>query len=373
MSIERNLIVFIILLAISVSSCQNKVVEADQLASSEIQISKEQFMKENMELGLPKHVEFSDKVSFTGTIVPQVKGLAKLSLPIEGVVQNIYCSNGQWVALNQHLFDVSGNAFIDLQSSYAEAVVQLKRYKTDYLRVKELYDENIGTEKDFIQIESLYKSEQIKHNALRIKLETIGLDIEKIESGQLYPYFKVTAPISGYLSNINVSKGQFVEQQTSIAQIIDNQLLQLSISVYEKDIHNVKTQQTVEFFINALPEKLNRAKISNVGKAVNPQSKAIECFAEISESSKSIALNNQFVRGYIIVGTDSVYALPETAFIKSSNEYYVLNLIREDEESYYFNKVRIDIGKQQQHLVEISVDTSLNNLLVSGGYNINLE
>ena len=101
------------------------------------------------------------------------------------------------------MFEISGHWFIDLQKDYSQSSAILSKLKSDYQRAKELYDENIGTQKDFTAAESNYFAENAKHKALKTKLESMGLDVSKIEKGEFYSSFPIISPINGYVSSIN--------------------------------------------------------------------------------------------------------------------------------------------------------------------------
>lgn len=366
------LIIFLIFVAM-LSSCHNKTIQEIASDDDGIIMTKDQFEQENMRLESPMKTMFPEVVSFTGAIKTKVNGEAKISLPIEGLIHDILCQNGQRVKKGEVLFTISGHSFIDLQSSYAESAIALARSKSDYDRAKELYSENIGTKKEFALIESAYKTELVKNKALKLKLENIGLDANKIEQGQLYSAYTVKAPIQGVLSEISVSKGQFTNQDIAIARIIDPELLQLSLSVFEKDIQYIESGQQVEFYVFGSADRVNYAQIRAVGKSISETHKAIECYAEIDQKDLGSMVNNQFVKGQIVISSDSAYSLPETAFIKAEDDWYILELAKQENDNYYFSKVPVEKGMLHNNRIQITKGESFNKILINGAYNIVLE
>jgi len=354
-------------------SCKNKSTEVTEPESGLIEITKAQFEAENMEFGEPLLSPFNDLVHFTGTVIPSVNGRAQISLPAQGIITRINCKPGQFVVKGAILFEVSGNEFIDMQKDFAESLALYQRLKSEYERQKELNDENIGTKKELILAESLYNGEKAKLNALKIKLEKLGLNISKIEQGTFYASYSVTAPIKGFITSVAATIGQYIEPQQSIAEIIDNDSFQLMLSVFEKDINKVKAGQEIEFYLSGNKNEKYPAKLISAGKTINNNTKSIDCFAEIQNSKNLQLVSNQFIEGQIIVASDSVLSIPESAVLKSENESYVLSFEKESDELFYFSKLKVTTGRKNNGLVEITGMPETKKILVEGAYNIQIE
>jgi cobalt-zinc-cadmium efflux system membrane fusion protein len=312
-------------------------------------------------------------VHFTGTIVPSVNGLAQISLPLPGVISRIFCKPGQIVDKGALLIEVTGNELIDLQRAYVESAAILIRLKSEYERVKALSGENIGSKKEYILAESACLTEQAKFNALKIKLKNIGLDVERIQGEAFYPSYSVKSPIRGCVTNIHVNIGQYAESERSIAEVIDVQSFQLKLSVFEKDISKVTENQIVEFYLPANRNEKYRSKLISAGKTIQPDSKSVDCYADIESGTDHKFVSYQFVEGDVFVANDTVVAVPETAILSSANKSFVLILEREAGDSYYFRKTEVVTGRTGNDLVELTGPPPTGKLLVKGIYNIQAE
>ncbi len=369
---KTNLII-VFALSVILISCNDKIEQTTENNSGFIEISKTQFESEKMEIGEPKLNPFIDEVYFTGTIIPSVNGQAQISLPLSAIIDKIYCKPGQILSKGSALFEVSGNEFIDQQKDFAESSAIVSRLKSDYLRAKELHENNIATQKDFTYAESNYYAENAKYKTLKIKLENMGLDISKIEKGVFYSSFTIKSPINGFVSSINVTIGQYVEPQQKIAEIIDDKSFQLRLSVFEKNITKIKNGQTVAFYLDGNKSLKYKAVINAVGKTIIQDSKSIECFALI-ENPKSINMvSNQYVEGEVYTAVDSVLSVPETAIIYSENDSYMLMYKKEINSIYYFKKLNVKTGRKANNYIELKEQLPASRLLVNGIYNIQIE
>jgi membrane fusion protein, heavy metal efflux system len=370
---KRNFAIILLIFGIALFSCKTKTTEVTKPDSGFIQITKAQFQSEKMEFGEPSVSPFSELVHFTGTVIPSVNGRAQVSLPAQGFISRIYCKPGQLIAKGALLLEVSGNEFVDMQKDFAESAALLKRLKIEYERQKELTDENIGTKKDFIVAESAYNVEKARCNGLKIKIEILGLDPSKIEQGTFYASYSLRAPIKGFIVNINTNIGHYIEPQESIAEIVDIESFQIMLSVFEKDINKVKTGQNVEFYLAGDKNHKYQAKINMVGRAINTDTKSIDCFAEIENLQSGFFVSNQFIEGEVIVASDTVLSLPESAILKSGNETFILVFEKETDELYYLRKLKVNTGRNNNEFVEITEIPESKKILIKGIYNILIE
>ena len=366
-------IIIVFVISMFVISCKEKTEQTVNNDSGLIGITKAQFESEKMVFGEPELYPFSDKVYFTGTIIPSVDGQAQISLPLPGIIENIRCKPAQMVSKGSVLFEISGYWFIDLQKDYSQSSAILSKLKSDYIRAKELYDENIGTQKDFTAAESNYFAENAKHKALKTKLESMGLDVSKIENGAFYSSFPVTSPINGTVSSVNAAVGQYIAPQQTIAALIDNNSFQLRLHVFEKNIHQMKIGQMVEFYLTGNKKQKHHARLNAIGKTIMPDSKSIECYAAIDSPKGINMVSNQFVEGEIIAALDSAMAVPEAAIVESENELYVLMVEKEDDSTYYFKKVKIKTGRKNNNYIELMGQLPSKKLLTNGTYNLTIE
>jgi len=362
-----------LLLSVIIFSCKNKEVETTIEDSGLIEIAKGQFISETMELGEPGLLPFTDLVHFTGTIAPSVTGRAQISLPLPGIIHKIYCKPGQVVNRGALLFEISGNEFVDLQKDLAESAAVLKRLESEFKRVKELYDEKIATQKEYILSESDYYAELAQYNALKIKLEGIGLDIESIKKGSFVPSFQVKSSISGYVASIDATIGQYIEPQQKIAEVIDASSFQLVITVFEKDINKVKSGQRVIFTINSDKSANYSAEITSVGKTFKNSTKSVDCYARLDKVEGVNLVCNQYAEGDIFLAEDSALSLPQSAIIESEGEYYILHLEKETNDLYYFRKQKVAIGRENNGFIELKEEPDPGKILTKGTYNILIE
>jgi len=111
--------IFIILVfGFLVISCNDNANQIAENNSDLIEITKEQFESEKMQISEAELKPFVNKIHFTGKIIPSVDGVAHISLPLSGIIEKIHCKPSQMVNKGSVLFEISGHWFIDLQRDF---------------------------------------------------------------------------------------------------------------------------------------------------------------------------------------------------------------------------------------------------------------
>lgn len=370
--IMKKLIIlaFIVLLN---GACTNNETPQEETKDTAIEISEEQFRAEKMVPGKPEPTSIRNKISVSGQIAPKPYGTAKVNVPVEGIVNQIFVSPGSQITKNRKLFSISGNALIDLQKDFAVSAAKIKQLKADYERAKKLFAEDINTENDFLSAESQYHAELAINKALELKLKRIGGKPQDIFSGNYLSEYIVRSPISGQIDKLAITPGQYVTNESDVAEIVNREKTELRLTIFENDIPKIKEGMKVLFGALQDNDTKDTAYIDRIGSKVGEGANKIEAFAKIDAGSGNHFAVNQIVQGEIITGSDTVSAVPRSAVIKTETHSYVLVLEQKEGNIYRFRPHKVDIGKSDEKNIELlNFDDNLT-ILLEGGHNLSIE
>ena len=368
---NTNLLILFIPLFFLFFACKNK--EINLVKESEgFQITKQQFSINEMQLGKIETRGFEKTEKINGRVVAQPNGYAKINAPISGVIVKMNCHNGQFVQKNQVLLEIGGTVIIDLQKDFGVASAHFKRLKSEYERIKILYDEKIASEKEFIMAESEYKAALVQYNSLKMKIISIGFSPNNVENGQFYSSYTLKAPIEGYVSNLQGVIGQNVSLENNLLDIINPELFQIKLFVFPDQISNIQKRQRVRINLKLEQDPLY-AEIKTVGNEVDEVSKAIVCYATYTDQPKTLIVSNMFVDAEVILQTDTVLAVPKSAVIKSDTKHYVFVLENELDDKYLLKKQEITIGREDKDFFEI-INSPIQGLIITKNvYHLNVS
>ncbi len=366
-----RIIVYAAIFSFITFSCGTEIEKQDEI-SDLIEISQQQFDENAMQLGKIERQVFESIVKSTGTITTTPLGNAKINAPLNGLIKNIFFENGQFIKKNQVLLEIAGNEIIDLQKEFAVVSANLKRLKADYERIKLLYNEKAVAEKDFLLTEAEYKANLANYNGLKLKIQTIGLSPDKIEDGNFQTSYLLKSPIEGFVFNQKTSIGADVGVQSELLEIINPDLLQIKLAIFSDDISKIKTGQSVRIARRSSKDSIY-AEISAVGISIDDVSKSIPCYASVFDKKNTLLIANMYVEADVITQKDTVNSLPKSAVIKTENKYYILVLSKQENDKYVFEKQEVRIGREQNDFIEI-LDTNIEEqILIKGGYYLNLN
>lgn len=158
--------------------CSKEEAQAEK--TSVIQISKEQFLKNKMQLGEAEQREFPLLVHASGTVdVPPEKRVV-LSDPICGYIKNISLLVGDKVKKGQAIVTIENPEFVAIQQRYMEAKAQRLYLKAEYERQKMMLEEDITSMKNFLKAESAYQTVSASYTGLRKQLSLLNIPLKEV-------------------------------------------------------------------------------------------------------------------------------------------------------------------------------------------------
>lgn len=341
----------------------------ETVGSGEIVLTREQYNESSMKVGDPSMVMFSDEVTANGIVVSSIAGNAKINTLVPGRVRQINHAEGEDVKKGEVLFSLESHEIIMLQQEYAEVFHQVVLLAADYERQKSLSDERIVAQKDFIKTENDYKSMLAKAEGLKARLHMIHIESSEIEAGSIVPYLSIQSPISGTVTRQDLVLGQFIDPQKTVMEVVDTRKLQLSLRVFEQDLEGVAVGQIVQFSTPDQPDRVFKATISHVGKAIDPETKTVHCIASLDPALRGMFVNNLHVETKIITCLREARAVPEHALIREPDRDFVWILVDENENQLFFRKIPVRTGVTREGNTEV-LDEDLSSVLLVGAYNL---
>ena len=356
-----------LLLLSGCSDGQKGTEESGELEEGKFEITAEQFQAGAMEIGTPALQTFSREISCRGFLTAPADAMAKVSAPISGAVQSVHFKLGDAVRKGQTLCTVTGNEFLSLQQQYAEAAALYQKAKADFERMKALQAENIGAKKDYLASESLFKTATASYNALKARIQALRIDPLRIENGRMYDSFPVAAPISGHITASGVIIGQYIDPSSEIARVVDSDRLQLRLSVFDADLIRLKPGQAVRYYLNSAPDEVYSAELVTIGKAVNPETKSVDCIAKIAPQDAGRPVSGSYVEAKIVTDQKEALALPLSAVQKEGNEYFAYVVEGETGGKYLLSRTPISAGAVGAEYIEVLSGLQKDTRVVTKG------
>jgi len=333
--------------SLDVQENENVVFETDEMT-----ISKDQYKNESLSMTSLVAHSFGTRISSTGVIDVPPNGRAVISAQIGGYVKNSPLLIGDQVKKGQLLLTIENIKFLELQQEYMQAKEQLEFLKSNYERQQELFNEKISSEKSFLKAESDYKITLATYQGLRKKLELLQIDPVQVESGNLTSVSSIFSPISGDITDINITTGSYVSSSDAIMAIVNSDHLHLELKIFEKDVFKVKIGQTVIFSLPESGSKHFKGSIHLIGKSIGSD-RTVMVHAHIDEPHDEGFIPGMFVQASILSNETSGMGILNKAVIEENGLAYVMLIKSGENDTYLLEKIEVETGETSGDIIMI--------------------
>jgi membrane fusion protein, heavy metal efflux system len=269
-------------------------------------------------LGTLTQRPMSGGLKVNGVLDVPPENLVSVSAPLGGFVDRTDLLQGSRVRAGQVLAVIRNPDFVQLQQDYQEARSQLKYARAEYERQGELYRQEVAPQKNYQRAQAEYEALQVKTNAQAARLRLAGLPI----GGTIVSTATLRAPRSGFVKAVNVSIGQSVTPTDVLFEIVNPQHLHVELTVFEKDIPQVKEQQLVRFSLgNDSVSRERTAHVYLISKTISDE-RTVRVHAHLDREDEQL-LPGTFVRAVIETNRVTVPTLPEKAVVQYGAQAFV--------------------------------------------------
>lgn len=303
--------------------------------------------------------------------------VASISVPFGGFLKSTSLLQGSKVKKGQLIAVMENPDYIQLQQDYLEAVNQLEFSKADYDRQLRLAEENVNAQKTVQQAKTTYQSWMAKKNGYEAKLKMLNIDVDRVQQGDITGSANVYATLDGFVTQVNVNIGKYVNPADVIFEIVDTEHLHAELIIFEKDIPRIKIGQKVRFTLaNETSERM--ATVYLIGREIsNDRTIRIHCHIDQEDTN---LLPGMYLQAVVEAGATQVKALPEEAIVDFQGKKYIFVSMEDaspdttaSEEGNHFAMVELTTGSSESGYTEVFLPQDWNEhaqVVINGAYAI---
>ncbi len=211
------------------------------------------------EIVLPGEIRFDE--DRTAHVVPRAAG----------VVASVHAQLGQLVSKGQLLAVIQSAAVSDQRSELQTAQKRLALARTTYAREKQLWEEKISAEQDYLQArQSLQEAEIAVSNASQ-KLSAIGVGAGSSANGGSSRY-ELRAPLSGIVVEKHLTTGESVTDSTASFTVSDLGAVWAEMNVSAPQLPYVRVGAPVSVRATAF-DSAAKGNVAYVGALIGEQTR----------------------------------------------------------------------------------------------------
>lgn len=326
-----------------------------------ISFSKEQAWRIEFANKEIKPQTFHEVIKVSGELSARPSDEQVVSARSNGVVRwNHLAVPGASVKQGQQLFVLaSGNVTeANTESAYREAKANFEKAEADLQRVEPLLDDRIISQKDYLQIKNQYDQARIQFEILSRNHTTEGQ--------------AVRSPMAGFIKQISVRSGEYVQAGQPLAVITNDLSLQLTAEVPARFASQLPFIAEADFKSlrndSAYNTKQLSGRVVSYGKALTDNASLLPIYFSLTNDGTLIPGESVVV--YLKSSPiQNAFVIPQNALIEEQGSYYVY--VQMTGES--FEKREVKLGAEDGTSVQITAGLKPGERVVTkGAYMIKL-
>lgn len=333
---------------------KNQLDQQQQLINSEIKLLDAKIKELDPQEKIPLVTSFVTKeVVFTHYVELQGNVSTKQNLIIypefAGVLTHVYVKEGQLVSKGQLLAKIDDGG---LSQQLAQMQIQVDLAKTTFERQERLWNQNIGSELQYLQAKSSYEAQAKAIQQLK----------EQIEKTM------IRAPFSGTVDDVITDQGSVVAPgQSQLFRVVNLKDMYIKTDVPERYISSVSAgkEVIVEFPILG---KSFESKVRQAGNFINPANRTFKVEVSVPNYDSNIKPNLTAKLKINDYTNEKAILIPQSIISENADgDQYVFIVTNKNENKASAKQVFIETGKTQGDFIEIISGLEHGNEVISEG------
>lgn len=270
---------------------------------------------------------------------------------MSGTLNRVYVKEGQKVSKGQLLATIDDGG---LSSQLAQLKTQAELSKTTFERQKRLWEQNIGSEIQYLQAKTNYEAQQ---SAVKQMESQVGKS-------------SIRAPFTGIIDDVIKDEGTVVSPGpgSEVFRIVNLSNMYINVEVPESHLPNVTTGKDVKVFFPVLGDSVTTT-IRQTGNFINPSNRSFT--AEIPVPSLDGKVKPNLTARVMIndYTSEKAILIPQSVLSENADGEQYVYLVDADsiQNDPVAKKVVITTGKTQGDYVEVLSGINEGDAIIDEG------
>ncbi|MDD2501787.1 MAG: efflux RND transporter periplasmic adaptor subunit [Geobacter sp.] len=264
-----------------------------------------------VELATAATAELTEGIEVTGTLEPKFSADVKTQIP--GLIKEVYVT--QWVRVRkgqplaridvaeaEALTKRAEAAVVAARAQLAQSQVSLARAEREEARSLKLKEAGLATQQAVDDARTETAAARARIDASKAQIRVAEEEVHQTKAR--FAKGLVTAPLDGVVALRDVNVGDLASDAAAgkpIFRVVDNRILNLTVTVPSADSARVKTGQPLEFTVDALPGKIFSGKVMFINPELNATDRSLKVVAEVQNGTELLK-GGLFAKGRIVTG-----------------------------------------------------------------------
>jgi cobalt-zinc-cadmium efflux system membrane fusion protein len=307
-----------------VSACREKEIQEakaeDKKEADAVTLTPAQYEASAIALGKLERKAVGSTIQVNGMLDVPPQNLVTVAAPMGGFVRSTKLLQGMKVNKGEVLAIMENQEYIQLQQDYLDNRSKLEFLETEYARQTELARENVNAQKTVQQVRSQYESTKANVKGLEARLAMINISPASLTVENIRSSANILAPISGFVTTVNVNIGQFVNATDVMFKLVNLEHIHAELQVFEKDIRNIREGQKVSFRL-AHEDQHRSATIYLIGREISPD-RTVRVHCHLDQEDQTL-LPGMYITATVETALEEKDVVPSTAVVHYEGETFI--------------------------------------------------
>lgn len=321
---------------------------ATQIASLEAEIEKAEGKKEKARvIAFTEAVqqEFNHYIDVQGKVDAEEE--VTLTPKMAGSITRINVKPGDYVREGQVLAEIESGT---MSNSVAEVRASYDLAKTVYDRQKNLWDQKIGSEIQYLQAKNNKESLEKRLAAMQDQ----------------WDMYRIKSPINGTVDAVDIKTGQVVAPGIPAVRVVNLSQLKVKAEVSETYSTRVKQNDNVIISFPDIKKEIS-TKLSYAGKSINTINRTFEIEAKLDPKKVDVRPNMIAVVKIADYTNKSAFVVPIN-MVQSGNEGSYIYVAEGEKENAVAKKRVVETGMSYNGNVELKSGLQNGDRVITTGY-----
>jgi RND family efflux transporter MFP subunit len=318
-------------------------------------------------------------VDATGSLDPKFWADVKTQIP--GLVKQVYVT--EWVRVSKGTplarIDIAETeAFVKraeaaleaAKAGLAQAQASLSRAEREQARTQKLKESGLATQQSIDDSRTEAEAAKARVESARAQIRVAEEDLRQAKAKLAKGL--VTSPLDGVVAMREVNVGDLASDAAAgkpIFRIVDNRLLNLTVTVPSVDSAKIRTGQPLNFTVDSMPGRTFTGRVMFVNPELSSADRSLKVIAEV-KNVPEVLKGGLFAKGRIVTGErNNVILIPRSAIsgLDLASAKGVINTVS----GGVAKRVEIRTGAASGEMIEIVSGLKAGEqYVVRGGFNL---
>jgi RND family efflux transporter MFP subunit len=327
-----------------INKLENEIKELESELKDTIQVN--DFIPVEVKEMVPE--EFNHFIIAYGEV--EAVDYALVSPEMPGQIKKIHVNEGQRVSNGQLLITLNTES---LESQINQIETNLELATETFEKQKRLWEQNIGSEMQYLQAKANKESLEAQLKATKAQLRMS----------------QIRAPFTGYVDKIYQKAGELATQMQPVLEMVNMDKLSVTADISENYIGSIQKGQVVQVSFSAMPDIIMDVPVTRVSNVIDKANRTFEIEVKMDNPQQQI---KPFMVSTIKINdysNESALVIPSIVMKRDiSGNYVYITELRND--MTVATKKYVETGLSFQDKTEIRDGLKPGENVIVAGYNV---